>query len=129
MRTVICDYCNTASRLAKGDEIYPHRPDLYRATFWLCDTCGAYVGCHKNGSGDKPLGRLANAALRAAKRNAHASFDPIWRDGEMSRGQAYRWLSEQMNVAVDECHIGMFDIAQCMQVVRVCMLRRIKAAQ
>ena len=129
MRTVICDYCNTASRLAKGDEIYPHRADLSRLKFWLCDNCGAYVGCHKNGDGTKPLGRLADAGLRAAKRNAHDAFDPIWREGEMSRGKAYSWLAEQLNVPKEDCHIGMFDIQQCMKVVRFCMLRRLKSKQ
>lgn len=68
---VACDYCGDAAKLVTGKAIYPHRPDLFRLHFWQCEPCGAYVGCHKkeggNGDGTKPLGRIANAELRAAK--------------------------------------------------------------
>lgn len=76
--TVICSYCNKPAELVTGKEIYPHRPDLYPKKFWRCRPCTAYVGCHKPnagyGDGTRPLGRLANAELRAAKSAAHAAF-------------------------------------------------------
>ena len=129
MRQVKCDYCNSATRLAKGSEIYAHRPDLKHLNFWVCDKCDAYVGCHKNGSGDRPLGRLANAALRKHKSNAHAAFDPLWKEEGMSRGAAYGWLAKQLKIDEAACHIGMFNEIQCMAVVRVCMIRSIKAGK
>ena len=120
MYQVKCDYCNTATRLAKGNEIYQHRPDLSSLNFYLCDSCGAYVGCHKNGDGKRPLGRVANAELRKAKSKAHAAFDPLWKSGSMSRGKAYAELAQSMGIYKDQCHIGMFDVEQCKHVVEWC---------
>lgn len=120
MYEVICDYCNIATRLAKGNEIYPHRPDLASLNFYLCDSCGAYVGCHKNGDGKRPLGRVANAELRKAKSKAHAAFDPLWKSGRMSRGKAYAVLAQYMGIHKGQCPIGMFDIEQCERVVEWC---------
>lgn len=120
MYEVVCDYCNIATRLAKGSEIYPHRQDLYALNFYLCDSCGAYVGCHKNGDGKRPLGRVANEELRKAKSKAHAAFDPLWKSGKMSRGAAYSALASSMAIKKDKCHIGMFDVKQCEYVVEWC---------
>lgn len=114
---ITCAYCNQPAELVTGREIYPHRPDLYEKNFWQCKDCDAYVGCH--GLSAAPLGRLANAELRAAKREAHAAFDPLWKGRSMSRSQAYRWLAGQMGIPFCQCHIGMFNVEQCKQAVGV----------
>lgn len=116
---VICDYCGKDAVLVSGKELYPHRPDLYGIQIWKCSPCQAWVGCHKR-SNAVPLGRLANAELRKAKSAAHAAFDPIWKSGSLSRMGAYKWLSKSLNVPFKKCHIGMFNIEQCADVVRVC---------
>ena len=116
---VVCDYCGREAALVFGSSIYPHRPDLYSLNFWLCEPCQAWVGCHKN-TDAKPLGRLANAQLRMAKSSAHAAFDPIWKKGRLTRQQAYRWLSREMSLTRDECHIGMFNLEQCQRVIFIC---------
>ena len=110
-----CDYCDSVAKLVIGKEIYPHRRDLHNKRFWQCKPCNAYVGCHPNT--DKPLGRLANAELRQVKINAHSVFDTIWKSGEMSRTKAYKWLADKLNIKDSECHIGMFDIEKCKDVV------------
>lgn len=110
-----CDYCGENAEKVSGKEIYPHRPDLFHKVFYRCEPCDAYVGCHPGG--DNPLGRLANSELRAAKMRAHRWFDPIWRNGSMTRKEAYKSLSEHMGIPAAECHIGMFDIEQCKQVM------------
>lgn len=112
-----CESCEEYSELVGGDYIYPHRKDLYSLQFYYCKCCGAYVGCHKGTT--KPLGILANKQLRASKSKAHACFDPLWRSGEMTRKEAYTWLSEQLNINKDDCHIGMFNEEQCEAVVQV----------
>lgn len=118
MRTVNCDYCGNPAKLVKGSVIYPHRPDLSKLSFWQCEPCRAYVGCHKN-SNAIPLGRLANAELRKAKNRAHAAFDPLWKSGKMKRSYAYQWLSEQLGIAGKDCHIGMFDVDMCNRVIKI----------
>lgn len=129
----ICPYCDQPSKLVTGADIYPHRRDLRKLKFWHCKPCKAWVGCHRPNrkfgyDGTQPLGRLANAELRKAKSAAHAAFDPLWRgkmqrDGKgqvEARNAGYAWLSEQLGVGVDDCHIGMFDVETCERVVAVC---------
>lgn len=125
--TVKCDYCHRDAVLVTGKVIYPHRPDLFGKMFWRCDPCDAYVGCHPRNprstdrrNGTIPLGRLANAELRAAKQEAHAAFDPIWKSGTMRRSAAYAWLAGKMGISTDNCHIGMMDVAACRAVVLIC---------
>lgn len=86
--------------------------------YYLCEPCDAYVGCHPHTV--SPLGRLANAQLRGAKQWAHAVFDPMWQSKRMTRRDAYLWLSKQMGISVNECHIGLFDVDQCRSVVDLC---------
>lgn len=113
----VCPYCGGATRLVDSAVIYGRS----YGQAWVCERypeCDAYVGCHKGT--DKPLGRLANAALRQAKQQAHAAFDPLWQSGAMTRAAAYEWLAAQVGVDVEDCHIGFFDLAQCARVVMVC---------
>lgn len=115
---VLCDYCLKRAHLVTGKTIYPHRRDLWNKFFYLCAPCEAYVGCHPNTQ--TPLGRLADATLRAAKSRAHAAFDPMWRNGSMNRREAYAWLADQLKLPPNKCHIGMFEETQCDKVVAVC---------
>ena len=115
MSNLLCPYCENRAKLVTGKEIYPRRPDLYNKKFWQCKECDAYVGCHPNT--DKPLGRLANAELRQVKMKAHAIFDPIWKKGDMKRTEAYKWLAAMLNIKYSECHIGMFNVKTCKDVI------------
>lgn len=119
---IICDYCQQPAQLVTGETVYPHRPDLHYLRFWQCLPCDAWVGCHKGTK--RPLGRLANAELRAAKMAAHAAFDELWRRttpaGSFDRNGAYAWLAEQLGIERADCHIGMFDVEQCKRVVEIC---------
>lgn len=116
--TPICPYCKDFSKKVKGDHIYPHRKDLHQKSFYCCDKCSAWVGCHPNT--DKPLGRLADKKLRALKGKTHKYFDAIWKDGHMSRKDAYAWLADAMDISQDECHIGMFDEFDCQEAADLC---------
>lgn len=119
-----CPYCQRpAAFLVTSEKLY-HGYDYGPA--WACEPCGAWVGCHKGT--DTPLGRLADKELRQAKQRAHASFDPLWQAkmhrAKITKGHArakgYKWLAEQLGVPPPECHIGLFDVAQCERVVEVC---------
>jgi hypothetical protein len=118
MRTVYCDYCGTQAEFVDSKEIYGRSYGM----LYLCRPCKAYVGVHKGS--DRPLGRLANAELRGWKNKAHAAFDPLWKSHEMSRHAAYKWLSDQMGLASEETHIGMFDVPKCKLVVYLCGLTK-----
>lgn len=91
--------------------------------YYRCSTyprCPGAHGAHKDGT---PLGVPANKATKQARIAAHTVFDALWKDGGMSRGSAYRWLSEALGLTPEECHIGRFDEAQCNRVIRLVWAR------
>lgn len=115
---MICQYCSSEAQKVTGEEIYPHRKDLYHLSFFYCDNSHdpAYVGTHKDG---KPLGTLADAETRKARSLAHQTFDKVWKDKLLSRSDAYMVLSKHMNLPPEKTHIGMFDVAQANEVVKI----------
>lgn len=120
-----CSYCGKPANLVTGKVIYPHRPDLADRKFWQCPgACGAWVGCHPGTC--QPLGRLANAELRDAKRAAHAAFDPVWENNgsrnkkNRLRSAAYDALAAALNIPRENCHIGLFDVDLCRRTVEAC---------
>lgn len=111
----MCPYCNSKTKLIDTAEIYHGHHYGYA---WACveyPNCDAYVGTHK--ANNLPLGRLANAELREAKKKAHTAFDPVWRTGGMSRSYMYQLLSDYLEIPSNQCHIGMFDVDLCNEVV------------
>lgn len=118
-----CPYCQrSAVFMEDSGPIYNGRNF---GPVWFCRPCDAWVGCHPD---HRPLGRLANAELRRAKIAAHAAFDPLWqakmiRDNvpkRYARGLAYEWLAKKLNIAVNDAHIGQFDVVMCRRVVEIC---------
>lgn len=114
--------------MVQSQTIYPRRPDLWNRPMWLCE-CGAYCGCHEGT--ERPLGRPAGKSTRDARQAAHAAFDPLWRakmrrDGiskTKARGAGYLWLSEQLDLDPEDCHIGCMTRAYALRVVEVCKMR------
>jgi len=66
------------------------------------------------------LGLLAKRDIRQARITAHKWFDTLWKENEVTRGQAYAWLAKQLGLSKSRCHIGEFDEDQCRLVVKVC---------
>lgn len=118
----VCPYCGHKSKPVKGYEIYPYaQGELAMKNFFQCMPCDARVGTHKVSG--LPLGRLADEELRKAKMKAHGAFDVLWREKYMTRGEAYAWLAGEMDLEIDACHIGMFDVKMCNEVYKVSQLR------
>lgn len=117
---VLCDYCGEPAKFTDSKIIY----GISYGKIYYCAHCNAYVGVHKGT--DIPLGRLADAELRWWKKAAHAAFDPMWKFGRFRgyRNAAYDWLSKQMQLPRERTHIGMFDVQQCKDAIKIC-----KAAQ
>lgn len=120
----VCPSCSADAALVTGRQIYPSMPHLFEFHFWRCAPCDAYVGCHKPGlgygDGTRPLGTVATEEMRLARREAHDAIDPLWKNGHFAgRGQTYAWLGGKLGVKKDECHIAMFDVAQCQRVVEI----------
>jgi hypothetical protein len=106
--------------------------EVYGRSFgyiFLCRKCDAYVGVHKSGHMEGlPLGTLANAETRKARRQAHEFFDPLWEakiereecSKRSARNKAYKWLADQLGIEKKDCHISMFQKEECERVVEIC---------
>lgn len=112
-----CSYCGAQAELKTGADIFPHRPDLAQKNIWVCFLCDARVSCHAGTT--RPMGVLANPALRMARREAHEMFDKVWKRGLFTRAAAYQMLAKHMRISVKRCHIGLFSVSQCRQVIYI----------
>lgn len=83
-------------------------------------TCKASHGAHPDGA---PLGTPAGAATKAARIEAHAWFDKLWKGGLMKRTAAYAWMREAMGMTADQAHIGHFDVATCSKLIELVKVR------
>jgi hypothetical protein len=119
---LVCPYCSGNSELIDSKLIYGKS----YANMYYCGKCDAYVGVHQ---GTKiSLGRLANKELRICKKKAHNVFDPMWRKKmeleNISKYEArtlgYKWLSKEMGIESKFCHIGMMNVEQCREVIKIC---------
>ena len=125
--TIKCPYCAGNAVLTDSKEIYSRS----YGPIYLCLPCKAWVGCH-NGT-QNPLGRLANAELRKFKILAHKAMDPIWFNIKNNKGrgqqgnarkEVYKWMAKEMGITGKQAHIGMFDVIQCKQLIKLCKERQ-----
>lgn len=109
---VVCPYCGHEAKFASSRHFYGMD---YKTNVYYCDLCDARVGTHKGST--KPLGTMANAQLRVLRTKCHAFIDPYWKKGKYSRSTVYKRMAKAMNLAPEDTHIGMFDEAQCRQLI------------
>lgn len=101
------------ARLTTGAEVYPHRPDLHRLHFWICDTCKNFVGCHKTKKQNKkPLGHIATPQLKRLRQQIHSRLDPIWQSGKCSRTKLYDLISRKLGKKYHTATLKSEDEAQ-----------------
>lgn len=114
MEIYCCGCAQTkAVRLTNGSEIYPHRKDLYELPFWVCDSCGNFVGCHhKTKERTKPLGVIANSEIKKARQHIHRILDPLWESGKFKRKEIYRKLSDRLGYEYHTAEIRCIDEAR-----------------
>lgn len=121
----VCPRCGVPARPARGRDL-SGVPDTHGdRLFYVCPSCDARVGCHRDG---RPLGTLAGPRLRAARRSAHAAFDPLWQSGRLTRAEAYAWLAARLGLPLERTHIGEFDEDLCFRVVTACTTYRLRPA-
>lgn len=128
--TISCPYCHQPAIFTDSAEVY-HGTSY--GMVWICRPCNAYVGVHKAGThrwengvliehtGTEPLGTLADAATRKARKQAHAMFDGLWKHGHMNRSAAYAWLQAVTGLPEETCHIAHMNVDQCALVVKHCL--------
>ena len=114
-----CRYCAGPVKCVNNATVYG-RPFGDWPYMYLCSDCGAYVGLHPFTA--LPLGTLADADLRHARKINKGAFERIWQDGYMSRTEAYAWLAQQLGITQAECHFGLFEADRCRKAFEVCVL-------
>lgn len=97
---------------------------FYGCENWSKTKCGGSVGCHKGT--DIPLGFPAAKEVREFRVAAHNEFDRLWKNGLMSRSQAYQWMREKMELPAEEAHIGMFDAEKCERLIKLVAVKFLK---
>ena len=65
------------------------------------------------------MGVPAHWTVRIVRKKAHGVFDLLWKGqgAKMSRGAAYRWLQDRMQMNEHDAHISRFDATQCERVL------------
>ena len=81
-------------------------------------SCNTYVAAHPNT--DKPMGVPANGDIRNLRIQAHRKFDRIWKNGIMTREEAYRWFADSFGLSLRDAHIGMCSDNRCRELIRLC---------
>ena len=113
--TLACPECGSPMELRQGKIGNRH----YYACMRYPECKGAH-GAHRDGT---PLGIPADGATKAMRIAAHEVFDALWKDGRMTRSEAYAWMGEVMGLGPDEAHIGRFDKATCTRLIKAVWAR------
>lgn len=112
-----CPYCGSPIVLRSADGIYRENNDgtmLYACSRYPeCDTYVRVIPGTRTA-----VGTMANAELRALRREAHQHFDLLHQSGIMTRRGAYEWLSSMLQAPLSQTHIGYMSDYYCRQVIK-----------
>lgn len=115
---VACNLCSgpveVITHIELYGQLYGEWPFAYR-----CQDCGAYVGMHP--FTNIPLGTLADAEIREARKKCKPAFDKLWKHRhDFDRLSAYEWLAHEMGMPTEQCHFGWFTAEQCYKAKAIC---------
>jgi len=52
---------------------------------------------------------LVDKTTHDLRKLVHSKFDPIWKNGVMTRREAYKKLSKKLSIPFEKCHFKMMD--------------------
>jgi ssDNA-binding Zn-finger/Zn-ribbon topoisomerase 1 len=81
--------------------------------FYSCSEYPRCDGIRASHPSGEPFGRPADPETRSYRIKAHEAFDPLWKDGRLTRKQAYRVLQHIMSMNREEAHISLFTKSDC----------------
>lgn len=118
-RSIKCTYCGHTAVLRPRASL---REDFV-VDEWVY-VCSRYPECNSSvgvvlGT-KKPMGTLANPALRAKRIETHRMLDRVWKSGLMGRKETYRWLRESLGMKESQAHIGHFSDYLCDKTIEMC---------
>lgn len=113
LKPIKCNICGGTVIFTSNSRLYGR--EYGSGKMYYCTQCGAYVGTHKPRP-EEALGILGNKEMRDMKMRCHALFDTKWKNEPTSRKRhvarknAYRWLADKLEIPVDDCHFGYFNM-------------------
>ena len=124
---ITCPACGSKAYLRPASVVYGDKAPDPDAKYYVCGrypACDCYVAAHRKTM--LPMGTLADKALRKKRHDAHVALDSLWKNGIMSRKEAYRLLQLSMGLPAEDAHIAKFSAARCDEVIA--LSRRFRAA-
>lgn len=88
---ITCPACGSRAYLRPASVVYGDKAPDPDAKYYVCGrypACDCYVAAHRKTM--LPMGTLADKALRKKRHDAHVALDSLWKNGIMSRKEAYR---------------------------------------
>lgn len=91
----------------------------------VCPSCGGFAVpsntqwgvrhdcCGLHSWGGAPL---KSAGYYKAKCDAHEAFDPLWKNGLMTRSAAYKLLADKLGLHVSKCHMKIMNLETALKV-------------
>lgn len=87
---ITCPVCGSKAYLRPASVVYGDKAPDPDAKYYVCGrypACDCYVAAHRKTM--LPMGTLADKALRKKRHDAHVALDSLWKNGIMSRKEAY----------------------------------------
>lgn len=121
-----CQYCGGNPLRMTGAEMFPDRPEIAVKRYLACRDCDAWVGCRPGTW--TPVGELADATLRSARRRAHDAFESVWRaalretraSDDQARRAAYAWIATHVRGGA---HVAGLGLRECGDMIGLCGAR------
>ena len=127
---ITCPACGSRAYLRPASVVYGDKAPDPDAKYYVCGrypACDCYVAAHRKTM--LPMGTLADKALRKKRHDAHVALDSLWKNGIMSRKEAYRLLQLSMGLPAEDAHIAKFSAARCDEVIALSRRFRATAAR
>ena len=119
LRPTQCNICGGKVEYIPNKQIYGKS---YGSGFcYHCCDCNAYVGTHRIRL-KEAFGILANDEMRKMKMKCHDIFDKMW-DTPHQRKKCYAWLAKELNIKVEDCHFGYFDLDMLGKAYRILTMK------
>lgn len=107
---ITCPACGSKAYLRPASVVYGDKAPDPDAKYYVCGrypACDCYVAAHRKTM--LPMGTLADKALRKKRHDAHVALDSLWKNGVMSRKEAYRLLQLSMGLPAEDAHNRIFE--------------------
>lgn len=112
-----CDNCKSKNVILTTNSVLYRNSTGRWPYIYYCLDCKASVSCHKNSS--VPMGKMADCKTKRLRKKAHRAFDKIWQSKLMTRKKAYEWLSKQLCIEQEKCHISLLSKEQLNETIKI----------